>query len=90
MPRGQLRTHILTLLRRAHQHRRLRSAAKDRALPASLSRISGLRDIVDFGDVEIADVAVRLKPSCSCQISLSITASRSLICALRVVDSVVS
>jgi IS30 family transposase len=30
MPRGQLRARILTLLRRAHQHRRLRSAGKDR------------------------------------------------------------
>ena len=30
MPRGQLRARILTLLRRAHQHRRKRSAGKDR------------------------------------------------------------
>jgi len=30
MPRGQLRARVLTLLRRAHQHRRLRSAGKDR------------------------------------------------------------
>ena len=30
MPRGQLRARILTLLRRAHQHRRLRSAGTDR------------------------------------------------------------
>ncbi|MDR3723453.1 MAG: hypothetical protein P4K83_03075 [Terracidiphilus sp.] len=30
MPRGQLRARILTLLRRGHQHRRLRSAGKDR------------------------------------------------------------
>ena len=30
MPRGQLRARILTLLRRAHQHRRQRSAGKDR------------------------------------------------------------
>jgi IS30 family transposase len=30
MPRGQLRACILTLLRRAHRHRRLRSAGKDR------------------------------------------------------------
>jgi IS30 family transposase len=30
MPRGQLRARLLTLLRRAHQHRRLRSAGKDR------------------------------------------------------------
>src|ERR1035441_6058222 len=31
MPRGQLRARILTLLRRAHQHRRKRSAGKDRS-----------------------------------------------------------
>jgi IS30 family transposase len=30
MPRGQLRARVLTLLRRAHQHRRKRSAGKDR------------------------------------------------------------
>ena len=30
MPRGQLRARILTLLRRAHQHRKKRSAGKDR------------------------------------------------------------
>ena len=30
MPRGQLRARILTLLRRAHMHRRKRSAGKDR------------------------------------------------------------
>jgi transposase, IS30 family len=49
MPRGQLRARILTLLRRAHQHRRLRSAGKDRG--KSISNMT----LIDDRPIEVEE-----------------------------------
>jgi hypothetical protein len=43
MPRGQLRARILTLLRRAHQHRRKRSAGKDRGKSIPTKKQSSIK-----------------------------------------------
>ena len=49
MPRGQLRARILTLLRRAHQHRRKRSAGKDRG--KSISNMT----LIDDRPIEVEE-----------------------------------